>query len=231
MSKILGVLGGMGPEATADFFQRIITNTPADCDQEHIRVIIDNNPAVPDRTKAIFDRGKSPVPALTSMAQKLEDQGADLLAMPCNTAHYFHQEISRQINIPILNMISLTVDYIAHKFSAKSRIGILATKGTIRTEIYQQELKKENLKPLLPEKEHQDNIMKAIYRIKEDNKDMRTKKLIKQTIENLENHNVQAIIAGCTELPLMPLENFINDSLIVNPAEVMAQQAVKQIKG
>ncbi len=230
MQKILGVLGGMGPEATADFFQRVIANTPANSDQDHIRIVIDNNPAVPDRTKSILEQGETPVPVLTSMAKKLENHGASLLTMPCNTAHYYHKDISQQINIPLLNMISLTTKFISQKFKASSRVGIMATKGTLQTEIYQQELKKENLIPIIPDKKQQNDVMEAIYKIKKNNKDRETKNLIKHTIKELENKNVRAIIAGCTELPLLPLEKFSTDSLIVNPAEILAQKAVEKIK-
>ncbi len=227
MQQILGILGGMGPEATADFFQRVIANTPANSDQDHIRILIDNNPQVPDRTQAILGQGKSPVPALTSMAKNLESNGADLLAMPCNTAHYFHADISQEIDIPLLNMIFLAVEYIAQKLDSNSRIGILATSGTLQTEIYQQELQNQNLQPWLPAANYQEDIMEAIYRIKRQKKDNKTRKLVKQTIENLESQNVKAIIAGCTELPLLPLKNFTSESFIINPGEILARKAVQ----
>ena len=97
--KIIGILGGMGPEATADLFYKIIKLTPAKKDQEHLRIIIDNNPKIPDRTKAILYKGENPLPELIKTAQNLEKAGANFIIMPCNTAHYYHHEIQKIINI------------------------------------------------------------------------------------------------------------------------------------
>ena len=109
--KIIGIIGGMGPEATVDFMNRIIRATPAKDDIDHIRLIVDNNPKIPSRMKAILEQtGEDPTPCLVEMARKLADWGADILTIPCNTAHYYYQIIKDAIDIPVLNMIELTVD-------------------------------------------------------------------------------------------------------------------------
>ena len=106
--KIIGILGGMGPEATADLFYRIIRSTPVKRDQDHPRTIIYSNSKVPDRTAAILGKGPSPLPEMTMAATKLEKTGADFIVIPCNTAHYFIEELRKEIDIPILDMIELT---------------------------------------------------------------------------------------------------------------------------
>ncbi|MFW6037888.1 MAG: aspartate/glutamate racemase family protein, partial [Desulfonatronovibrio sp.] len=109
--KIAGILGGMGPEATVDLMNRVIKATPAKDDEDHIRMVVDNNPKVPSRIKALIQGdGSSPGPCLREMARKLESWGVDFLAMPCNTAHFYHQEIQEAVSIPVLDMISLAVE-------------------------------------------------------------------------------------------------------------------------
>ncbi|MFA6670735.1 MAG: amino acid racemase, partial [Bacillota bacterium] len=127
MVKTLGVIGGMGPQATVDFFQKVLDNTKASRDQDHIHVIIDSNPKTPDRTEAILGVGESPLKTLVNSAVKFQLMGADLLAMPCNTAHYFYDDIVKFIDIPFINMIdevSATVRVRDHK---ATRVGLLAT--------------------------------------------------------------------------------------------------------
>ncbi|GAH53208.1 unnamed protein product, partial [marine sediment metagenome] len=106
--KIIGILGGMGPEATVDLFHKIIKFTPAKKDQDHFRIIIDNNPKIPDRTAAILGKGEDPLPALQETARNLEKAGVDFIIIPCNTAHYFLPQIQKSVNIPVLNMIEET---------------------------------------------------------------------------------------------------------------------------
>ena len=106
--KIIGIIGGMGPLATADLFEKIIVHTKAACDQDHLRVIIDSNTNIPDRTAAILHGGADPVPELTASARGLERMGAELLVMPCNTAHNFYDAVQGAVSIPVLHMVRLT---------------------------------------------------------------------------------------------------------------------------
>ncbi|MBS3787340.1 amino acid racemase, partial [Candidatus Bipolaricaulota bacterium] len=131
--QTIGILGGMGPEATIECYKSIIDQTPADTDQEHLSIVIVNNPQIPDRTEAILYDGDSPVPALQDSARVLEVAGADFLIMPCNTAHHFVSEVEKAIEVPVLNMIETTVD----QLEPGSTVGLLATMGTIKTGIYE----------------------------------------------------------------------------------------------
>ena len=113
--KVLGIVGGMGPMATVECFRMIVENTMSSNDQDHIRILIDNNTCVPDRTKAILDNGDSPVPYLVDSANKLKSIGADFVIIPCNTSHYFIDEIKDKCSIYILNMIEETAKFIRKK--------------------------------------------------------------------------------------------------------------------
>lgn len=136
----IGIIGGIGPEATVDTFRWIVHLTPAKSDHDHIPVLIYNNPQVPSRADAILNDGKSPVPILIEMAQSLEKMGADLLLMPCNTAHYYLDKIQEKVNIPLINMIDETSNYVLACEHKEDGIGLLATEMTLRTGIYQESL-------------------------------------------------------------------------------------------
>lgn len=129
MKKTIGIIGGMGPLATCDLFHRIIEITDASCDQEHIRVLIDNNTRIPDRTAAILHGGADPVEQMVISARGLQTMGADLLLIPCNTAHYFHKQVSDCVNVPVLHMLEETAKVASRK--GIETVGLLATDGTI----------------------------------------------------------------------------------------------------
>ena len=134
--KVIGIIGGMGPEATASLFTRIIKCTKVEKDQDHYRVVIDSNPKIPDRTAAILGRGQSPVPAIVATGKNLEKIGADLLLLPCITSHYFIQEIQNHLSVPVINAIEELYKYIVNKDPNASKIGVLATSGTIKSGLF-----------------------------------------------------------------------------------------------
>ena len=133
--KVIGILGGMGPLATADLFQKITLHTVAACDQAHPRVCIDSNTDIADRTAALLHGGEDPVPEMIKSAKRLESIGADFLIMPCNTAHNYYEQVCEAVTIPVLHMIALTRD--ALKERGVKCAGLLATDGTVQTGIYQ----------------------------------------------------------------------------------------------
>ncbi|MGI6698097.1 MAG: aspartate/glutamate racemase family protein [Clostridia bacterium] len=153
MAKTIGVIGGMGPQATVDFFQKILDNTRVERDQDHIHVIIDNNPQIPDRTAFLLGKGESPLKSLVNSAVKLQLMGADLLAMPCNTAHYFYDEIVKFVDIPFINMIDEVAAGIRAKNLGVNRVGLLATKGVYSMGIYSRYLQKYGIEAVIPPEE------------------------------------------------------------------------------
>ena len=197
--KTVGVLGGMGPAATAEFFRRLVDATPAQADEEHLHVIIDNDPSVPDRTNAILRGGPSPAEALAATAQRLERAGADLLVMPCNTAHVYIEEIRASVSIPALDMIRETVAAIG-----RSSVGLLATDGTIETGLFQEACEARGVRVVVPTSADQRSIMDAIASIKRGENPRRIEEEIEPIVCRLEREGAEAVIAGCTEISLVP---------------------------
>ena len=135
--KIVGILGGMGPEATVDLMQRIIRLTPALDDADHIRCIVDNNPKVPSRIKAIIEGdGEDPGPCMADMGRRLESWGADFLVIACNTAHYYYDAVQQAVTIPVINLIDLVAGHVSGNYPKLRRIGMLASPAVAMTGLY-----------------------------------------------------------------------------------------------
>ena len=222
--KTIGIIGGMGPLATVHLFERIVFRTKADKDQEHIRVIIDSNTNIPDRTKAILCNGENPLKELIKSAQILENSGADFLIMPCNTAHYFIDEIKRYVNIPFINMLEETVKHTYDKYGKDTVVGLMATDGTIKSKIYENYYAKLGIKTVTPV-ETQEKIMKFIYDvIKKGNYNEGTD-LLFECADELKKLGATAFLLGCTELSSAQyLYKF--EGNYINPMEVLAEQAI-----
>ena len=142
--QTIGILGGMGPAATVDFFDRIVKLTPAKGDEEHIHVLIDNDPSVPNRIDALLHGGESPVRKLRKMARNLENIGADFLTIPCNNASYYTKDIQKVISIPILNIVDVTVDHVINNYPKVEHIGVMGTSAALKAGIYQKKLHEEH---------------------------------------------------------------------------------------
>ena len=227
--KIIGILGGMGPEATIDLFYKIIKFTPSEKDQDHLRIIIDNNPKIPDRTAAILGKGEDPLPALQKSARNLEKAGADFIIIPCNTAHYFLSQIQKSVKIPILNMIEETAKEIQKRISPIQKVGLLASIGTYKTEIYHQHFKKYNIEIISPEEKDKEKVLKVIHAVKAGNLSEKIKKNILKIAQKLIDKRAEAIITGCTEIPLILKEGDIPVP-IIDPTQALAKAAVQKAK-
>jgi len=228
MKKIIGILGGMGPLATVDLFQKIVTNTNARIDQEHFKIIIYNNPYVPSRVDAIVKEKESPLEELIKSAQLIESAGADFILIPCHTAHNWLPELQEAIRIPIINMVELVADHIAEvngKHSAK--ILLLATTATIKSKIYERALENRGIKLLIPKESEQNIIASSIDEVKSGNiKNNPFLYSLGHIIENYKQDGVTSIIGGCTELPL--LFPFLPDGIeYIDPTLLLARAAIK----
>ncbi|MFC2045764.1 aspartate/glutamate racemase family protein [Chloroflexota bacterium] len=228
--KVVGILGGIGPEATSDLLCRIIKATPVCNEQEHLRIIVDCNPQIPDRTQAILGKGESPLEELIKTALNLEKAGAEIIAIPCNTAHYYLNEVQRYIHPPIINMISETASYILRQFPRITKAGLLATTGTVKTQIYVQYLKP--CEVLVPDDKNQKELMDTIYGKKgiklsylKGNTRNRVIEIAHAIIEN----GAEAIIAGCTEISLVLRQKDITVPL-VDPMDILALAVVREAK-
>jgi len=227
--KIIGILGGMGPEATIDLFYKIIKFTPAEKDQDHLRIIIDNNPKIPDRTAAILGKGEDPLPALQESARSLEKAGADFIIIPCNTAHYFLSSIQKSVKIPVLNMIEEAVKETQQRIFPIQKVGLLASIGIYKTEIYHQHFRKFNIEVISPEEKDKEEVMKVIYAVKAGNLSNEVKGNILKIAQKLIDKGAEVIIAGCTEIPLILKEGDVSVP-IIDPTQVLAKAAVQKAK-
>lgn len=198
IKKTIGIIGGMGPLATAKLFERIVTNSSAATDQEHPRVLIDNNTNIPDRTSFILGRGEDPAPELIKSAVGLEKMGADFLIMPCNTAHFFLKEISESIDIPFIDMLEETLKK-ASEAASDGRVGLLATDGTLQSGIYDKRAADHGLKLIHPEPEDQAKVMRFIYGIKSGNLNGHSEDFV-EVVRKMADEGLKAVILGCTEL-------------------------------
>lgn len=224
----IGILGGMGPEATNDLYREIINCTSATKDQEHIPVLINSNPKIPDRTDAILYNGENPVTMLAETAKNLEEAGADFIVIPCNTSHYFINDLRALINIPIVSMIDETVSFIKKNYPDIKNIGLLATTGTVKSKIYHDAFAKKGIEVVsLEDPEQEQLVMAAIYGekgIKSGEKKIAQKKLRKASVI-LTSKGAQAIIMACTEIPLALKQRTIRH-ILINPTKILAEKAV-----
>jgi aspartate racemase len=225
--KIIGILGGMGPEATADLFYRIIRATPVERDQDHIHVIIDSNSKVPDRTPAILGTGASPIPILVETGKRLEKAGADFLIVPCNTAHYFLPEVQKELGIPILHMINLSSAYISMKYPDVRKAGLLASDGTVTSKLYHDSYAKHGIEIVTPSESSQRDVMDAIYKyIKTGDLETGGELLHRVSLELIEAGS-DSVLCGCTEVSLVLHDGDLSVP-VVDPLQVLAEEAVKQ---
>lgn len=226
MKKTIGILGGMGPLATADLFQKIVSLTAAGSDNEHIRVYIDSNSSIPDRTAAILGGGPDPLPAMRDSLRKLEACGADCVIMPCNTAHYFLPRLQGLTDIPFLSMLEAAARACRAKFPGRTA-AVLATRGTLASGLYQAALEGEGVPYLLPEEEEQDALMEVIYGgVKAGAPPERYRAAFLSVLEGLSARGADYFILGCTELPLaFRLLDLSQPSL--DPTEELARAAIR----
>ncbi len=222
--KTIGIIGGMGPLATVDLYSRIVKRTKASKDQEHIHVLIDSNTNIPDRTKAILGGGLDPTIELIKSAKRLEQAGADFLIMPCNTAHFFIDKIKGSVNIPFINMLEETVKYTYNKYGKDTVVGIMATDGTIKSQIYENYYNNFGIKTVVPEKT-QHKIMNFIYDIIKSGKYEEGTDLFFECVNELKDMGAQAFLLGCTELSSAQYLYKINGPYI-NPMEVITESSI-----
>lgn len=199
----VGIIGGMGPAATCALFGHIIDRTPARRDQDHLHVIIDSDPATPDRTEALLGGGPSPLDCLVCSARLLESVGASLLAMPCVTAHAFIDQIRQAVAAKVLSMIDQTKRRLAEAHPSVARVGLLATDGTLKADVFA--ALRPEIELLVPDAADQRDVMSAVYGpagIKSAGDNPTAAALLAGVATRLVERGAQAIVAGCTEIPL-----------------------------
>lgn len=226
MKKTIGILGGMGPLATADLYRKIVLLTDAGCDNDHIRVFIDSNCRIPDRTAAILSGGADPLPEMVSALRNLEKCGAECIIMPCNTAHYFLPALQAQTAIPFISMLEATARACAAAYPGK-RAAILATRGTLATGLYERALEKEGVDFLLPDEPQRDVLMHLIYEVVKAARPLAPEAdLWAQLLEQLRRAGADYFILGCTELPIIA-DTLPAPGPFIDPTAELAKAAIR----
>ncbi len=227
--KIVGIIGGMGPEATVDLMQRIIRLTPATDDKDHIRCIVDNNPKVPSRIKAIIEGdGEDPGPVMADMGRRLEAWGADFLVIPCNTAHYYYDAVQQAVNIPVVNMVDRVVEQVKTRYSKEKKIGMLASPAVAMTKLYTRGFDESlGMTEVWPDPERQDLLFRIIRQVKTGRISPDLHLQYARVCQYLKAQGVRVAIVACTELSALggdlPLDT-------IDASQVLAEEIVRIVK-
>lgn len=228
--KVVGVLGGMGPESTAELLAKIVRSTPVTREQDHLRVIVDSNPKVPDRTEALLSGETSAVvEALSQTARNLERAGAEVIGVPCNTAHAFLTDIRGSVEVPVLDMIDEAARRALREFGARAVIGVLATDGTHEVGLYEAALSSYDLVPVAPASSRvQQGVMNGLREVKLRGVTAGARQALEVAAEDLvERGNAEALIAGCTEVSLV-FECSPPDLPWLDPLQVLAEAMIRE---
>ena len=222
--KTLGVIGGLGPMASAYFLQLLTQMSDAQTDQEHMEILMYSKPAIPDRTKYIIGESEeNPAPDMIMAGKKLKEMGADILAIPCITAHYFHKELEDEIGLPIIHAVEETVSCLEEK--QLTQAGILATDGTIRSGLFQKALEQRGIRPVLPDEESQKKVMEIIYQQIKTGKSVDLESFYGIS-EEMSGQGAQVILLACTELSLIKRDHDLPTGYL-DVMEVLARKAVQ----
>jgi aspartate racemase len=225
--KTVGVIGGMGPEATVDFLRRLVARTPARDDADHLHVLVDNNPKIPSRIAALIEgTGEDPTPVLRGMARGLEAQGADFLVMPCNTAHYYLRAIARAVRIPMLDMVQLAIGKLS---SGPRRIGLLASPAVRLVGLYKARMEQAGLDVIFPDAPHEERILRVIKAVKAGKQGAEEQKDYAAVAQHLRQAGAGALLIACTELSVLTLPDM--GCPVVDTLEVLVEATIDAARG
>lgn len=231
----LGIVGGVGPAATVDFMDKIVRNTEAGRDQDHIKMVVEQNPQIPDRTANLLRQEADPTVALYATCKRLESEGANAIAIPCNTAHAFVERIQPYLGVPIINMLTETVNDIVERCGPGTKVGLLATSGTVQSRVYH-DVADGRLELVTPDAEHQQMVMDAIYGpegVKAGFTQGRCRELLHAAVEHLAGLGAGVQILGCTELPIIVPQKTeyypVGETMVslVDPTDILAKRCVR----
>ncbi|ACL57695.1 aspartate racemase [Methylobacterium nodulans ORS 2060] len=221
---MLGVLGGMGPMATVDFMGKVVQNTPAACDQDHIQVVVCMAANIPDRTAAILGEGTDPFPAMRATVRWLETAGATCIAIPCNTAHHWHAALQAETSVRILHIVDAVADTLAGQGGC---IGVLATSGTVKAGIYQKRLALRGFSCRTPDAAGQAEVMRAIRLVKAGQLAEATT-ILRAQAEAMVAAGCRQVVMACTEIPVaLATVNGALRSVLVDATEALACACVE----
>jgi len=224
--KVLGVLGGMGPAASAEFMRLLSLYAPARLDQDHPRVVLLSDPWIPDRSQAILDKGKDPGPAIRSGLETLLKWGADILAVPCNTAHYFIENFDRERSLPLVHIVEATMDEVRR--SSPGGAWLLATRGTLKCGIYQHYAETIGYSLSIPHEQMLLKVQDVIHLVKANQLE-RSGRLLEEVIRYLWKVSEIPVIAACTEIPLAYSNSGLPAERMISSLEALARACISRL--
>lgn len=223
MKTMIGIIGGMGPMATCDLMEKIIYHTDARVDQEHVHLLVDCNTDIPDRTAAIIRNGESPLQEMIKSASRLQAMGAQALVIACNTAHYFLEDLKKSVDIPIISILQETANYLCR--CGIHSVAVLGTDGTIQSEVYGNALKSMGIFYTYPTTEDQRFMMSLIYDYVKAGTDYPHPEKIDSMVNRLKEQGAQALVLGCTELPILFAKLDVK-ILLIDPTDILARAVI-----
>ncbi len=234
----IGVVGGVGPAATVDFLDKIVKNSPAKTDQEHIKIVVEQNPQIPDRTANLMGKGPDPTLAIYAACQRLQADDATMIAIPCNTAHAFIDRIVPFLSIPVVSMPAETAKYICSHYPARKKIGLLSTLGTARSQVYHRVIEQAGLELMVPDEVNQQKVMAAIYGergVKAGYTEGQCREDLLEALVHLVERGSEVAILACTELPLILAQSDDfkvagKSVVLLDPTEILAKACVHRAK-
>ncbi len=199
---MIGVLGGMGPLATVDFFNKVLAATPAKGDADHVPLLIQSDPRIPARPAAILEGGPSPLPELLAGRDRLIAAGATALAMPCNTAHFWYADLLRGCSVPFFSIVDVSINELTTLAEPGSPVGIIATRATLSAKIFDASLGSAGYIPMPPSEAMMNAFVLPAIALVKANQAVQAGNLIEQAVQALLTQGAQAVILACTETPL-----------------------------
>lgn len=222
--KRLGILGGMGPAASAEYITRLIAQTSASCDQEHIPFVLWNEPRTPDRSTSIKNGDDRPLPFLLQGIQQLKTVGCNLIVIPCNSAHFWYDELLN-LEVPIIHIVD-SVAYSLCDINVTGTIGIMGTQGTIESELYQSRLTDWDC--IVPTQEEMDNIVQPAIDLVKAGDMVKSHTMLMSVVDSLIARGAKAVVLGCTEIPLAVREHSQNGIPLINSIDSLVKVAIKE---
>ena len=199
---MIGVLGGMGPLATVDFFNKVLAATPAKGDADHVPLLIQSDPRIPPRPAAILNSGRSPLPELLAGRDRLIALGATALAMPCNTAHYWYADLVRGCSVPFISIVEASIGEIGKLAKPGATIGIIATRATLATKIFDAQLQSAGYTPMPPDDDLMEKLVLPGIELVKAGQAVQGGQFIEQAVQALLVRGAGAVLLACTETPL-----------------------------
>jgi len=227
--KRLGIFGGMGPAASAEFVNRLVAQTPASCDQEHIPFVLWNNPQIPDRSTSLRNQDDRPLPFLLEGIQILKAARCDLIVIPCNTAHFWYDNMVK-LRVPIVHIVDSVADALQDAGVAAGTIGVMGTQATVELGLYQYKLNKAGWTCIVPTKLEMDTLVQPAIDLVKAGDMIKSHAMLMSVVDSLITRGATAVVLGCTEIPLAVREYQQGNIPLINSIDSLVKSAIKKFK-